>query len=199
MNKRSFFLSLIASAFAVTSFAQTPANKPLVGGRSPQAPVPGLVLRVYLNKQRDAKAHPTHLLCVVQSGKDWFGDYKAKAEGELRGVSTTLDVNYCAFGHIILEKDTEVLFEVRDLVCTINGKEFGEGTFRQQMKKGKYPIEIFRRWGKAQSPFSVTAADGGQVLFYSDEMLNRELNRGIKIEGKTYRSKIIGEPAPGAK
>lgn len=66
-----FFVALLALLSTPQLQAQTPLNKPLVGGKSPQDPIPGLIVRVHLGRG-GMPSWPTHLLCIVQSGDDWF-------------------------------------------------------------------------------------------------------------------------------
>ena len=190
-----FFLVL---CFAAASWAQTPGTSGFGSRRSPQDLVPGLIVRGYFG---DYKDKPTHQVCVVQNIEEWFDKYRTMAANELRGVAKSSDLNYLAFGYVSVDKDTEVVFEMKDATCRVNEKDFGSGSYRHTFKKGKYPIEVGKRHGKGESKFTIAAAGGQNVLFHTGEMLNRELNRGIKIEGRTYRSKLIGsqEPAkPGA-
>lgn len=182
--------SLLLSA--THAFSQTPANKPLVGGPKPQDPVPGLIVRVNLGDGKNLAGNATHLLCIVQSGKDWFDKYKEMAANELRGASKIGDPSYHAFGFIIVDKDTEVVFDVEQNICKVGGKGFGYGTYRHTFKKGKYPIEIYRHYGHGMQSFEITGANGEHVLFHTGEMLSRELNRSEKIERKTYKSKMLG-------
>ncbi len=189
--------TLLASLlFAATpAFSQSPADKPLVGGPKPQDPVPGLIVRVHLGNGKQPQEDATHLLCVVQSGKDWFDKYRAMAADELRGKTTSAELNYYASGFIIVDKDTEVVFDVKDNICKVGGKQFGYGTYRHTFKKGKYPIEIYRHYGHGLQTFEVAGANGEQVLFYTGEMLTRELTKSEKVEKKTYKSKMLGAAA----
>ena len=192
--KPRLITTLLASLLlaATHAFSQTPANKPLVGGPKPTDPVPGLIVRVNLGDGKDLEGNASHLLCIVQSGKDWFDKYKRLAADELRGASTVSDPSYHAFGFIIVDKDTEVLFDVKQNICKVGGKQFGYGTYRETFKKGKYPIEIYRHYGHGMETFSIAGANGEQVLVHTGEMLTRELARSKKIERKTYKSKMLG-------
>lgn len=104
-------------------------------------------------------------------------------------------MRFVAFGYIMVDKETEVLFQVNDGVCKVSEKDFGQGTFRHTFKKGKYPIELSKRHGHGQANFKITGTAGEQVLFYTGELLSRELNRSIKVEKKTYKSKMLVEPS----
>lgn len=192
---KPLIITLLASFLlaATHAFAQTPPNRPLVGDKSPQDPIPGLIVRVHLGNGKTPKAEATHLLCVVQNGKEWFDKFKPMAADELRGKTKNAELNYYAFGFIIVDKDTEVVFEMDDSICRVSGKEFGQGTYRQPFKKGKYPIEIYRHYGHGQHGFEITGASGEQVLFYTGEMHTRELARNEKVEKKTYKTKMIGD------
>jgi hypothetical protein len=162
-----------------------------VSNASPQDLVPGFIIRGNLGK-----GNSTHLLCVVQNINEWFDKYKTMAADELRGVAKSPSVWYTVSGYLSVDKDMEVVFEMGQEICDIGDKSYGSGTFRHTFKKGKYPFEVHGQHGKGETKFAITGAGGENVLFYTGEMLNKELSHGVKIEGKTYRSKMIGAEEP---
>ena len=170
-------------------FAQAPVVKPIVGGVPPTQPVPGLIFRVLAGHAREAP--PTHVIFTAEDGKEWVGKYMELAANELRGKSQDSTFFFLATGYIIVDKDMEVLFDVLDGDVQVSGKGYGDGKYRQPFKKGKYPIEIKRRYGKGQPSFTIKGLNGETVLFHTGAMLNRELSRSVKVERKTYKTKML--------
>lgn len=168
--------------------ARNSAGQP-VQPTAPEGFLPGLIARAYLGGDSDAKKHPTPCLAVIQTGKQFNDRYKPLAEAEIRGKAHTNEVFYAAFGYIVVEKETEVKFDVGDNTCFVNDKDFGRKSYTHRFKPGKYPIEITRSWGRGQGDFSVTdAANGSSVLYHTEPMLKRELGRSFKVGSRTAKS-----------
>ncbi len=187
--QRTRKLTIIAAALFVSTniFAQA-AVRPIVGGVPPTQPVPGLIFRVLAGHEREAP--PTNVIFVAEDGKDWVGKYMAMAATELRGKSQESTFFFLATGYIIVDTDMDVLFDVLDGEVKVSGKGYGDGKYRHPFKKGKYPIEIKRKFGHGQPSFNIKGPKGETVLFHTGEMLNRELNRSIKVEKKTVQDQM---------
>jgi hypothetical protein len=187
---------LITIAISLVSAIAAPEANSLSAQaeKSPQQAFPGYIARVY----NHTKEFPTQALAVVQSGNDFKKNFKPLAENELRGKVADMDLYALATGYIILDQDTEVLFVIQANNILINKKDAGKGTFRIPLKKGKYPIEIWHEHGKGQGEFSISdAATNKSVVFYTGEMLTKELNRSERVERKMYKTVFLNE-APGA-
>ena len=191
---------IIFAAIPALIFAQVVPKPGNPAARvSPQDPVPGLVARVYMDGSSDLKKFPTHLVAAVADGHDFVKNYREPAHAELRGVVTKMtETFYIATGFIQLEKDTEIKFEMDELHCYVNGKDLGPGTYNKVLKKGRHTVEITRSWGKGLKGCAITdSATGAPAVFYTGDMLNRELKRSFKIEGRTYKGKQL-TPKPAA-
>ncbi len=161
---------------------------------APKGYAPGLIARAYLGGDTDAKKYPTHCVAVIQTGKEFIDKYKPMVESEIRGKAHTNEVYYCAFGYIVVEKETDVKFDVGDGKCFVNDKEFGSKTFTHQFKAGKYPVEITRSWGRGQGDFQIVDAASGQpVIFHTEQMLKRELGRSFKIGSRTLKTTDLNQ------
>lgn len=196
---KTSLIALIWIAMAFAAAAQAPSNKQTLLDRpSPDDPQPGLICRVHLDGSTNAKEFPTHLLAVVQTGDEFNKQHKPTAQNEMRGLTKTQGLFYVAFGHLILEKDAEVKFDMGKAVVMLRGKDFGGGSYTMKLKAGKYPIEITRQWGQGQGGFSIIdTATQKTVLFHTQDMLDRELKRSYKLEGKTFKSKRLDAPTAG--
>lgn len=161
---------------------------------APKGYAPGLIARAYLGGDTDAKKYPTHCVAVIQTGKEFIDKYKPMVESEIRGKAHTNEVYYCAFGYIVVEKETDVKFDIGDGACFVNDKEFGTKTFTHQFKAGKYPVEITRKWGRGQGDFKIVDVASGQpVIFHTEQMLKRELGRSFKIGSRTLKSTDLNQ------
>jgi len=134
-------------------------------------------------------------MAVIQNGQEFNDVIKPLAETKLRAVASKSDAVYVAIGFVILDKDTDVSFEMGNNSCVVNRKDFGPGTYTQPMKKGKYTLEIKRKdHGQPQGKFVIKDATTGQpVLFHNGVLLSKELKDSVKLEGKTRKTEqIIG-------
>ena len=185
-------IHVIALCHALSSFACAQST---TIRKSPQDPVPGLIARIYVAGS-DSKNTPTHLLAVIQNGKEFKDAIQPIAEAKLRESAKKADAVYVASGFIILDKDCTVSFDVGNNNCAVNKKDFGPGTYTQPMKKGKYTVELKRKdHGQGQGKFAITdAATQQSVLFHTGEMLSKELNHSVKLDGKTRKTEQLTAP-----
>jgi len=192
-------LLALASLLPSTSLAQAPTSSLLAPRISPQDQVPGFLTRVYLNSPQP-KSLPTHLVAVIKDGDDFMQNDKTLALDELRGVTKTIDICYIATGFIVLDKDTEIKFTVDELNCLVDGKDYGPGIYQKTLPKGKHTVEVYRQWGHGLRGFSIADATTGKpVVTHTGEQLTHELNRSVKIEGHTYKTKELGKAATAPK
>lgn len=192
--KARLLRSLTLIAAAVLSIDMGIAYAQNVKPSAPEGYAPGLIARAYLGGDTNAKKYPTHCVAVVQSGKEFIDKYKPMVESQIRGKAHTNEVYYCAFGYIVVEKETDVKFDVGEGTCFVNDKEFGTKTFTHQFKAGKHAVEITRRWGHGQGDFHIVDAASGQpVIFHTEQMLKRELGRSFKIGGRTLKTTDLNQ------
>ncbi len=196
--------ALLAQALMLHS--QTPANP---GSPSPfsnfqtiapkQDKQSGLVMRGIIG----GTGHPwfpTNFLVIAKSGKEWNEQFKEKIAQQLRG---SLDVTWLQFeghGYIVLDADSTIAFDLDNNSISVDGKDFGAGKFSQPIKKGTHLIEIKRAdWAKPQGDFQVTdPASGKSVLFYTPELLKKELAKSVKLNKRTLPSKLLDATDPAA-
>ncbi len=115
-------------------------------------------------------------------------------EGELRGTMDIGRLEYSAIGFILLQRDADVRFEINNMVCNVDGKDFGNGSYTKPLKKGKHAVELIRRgWNDGKPEFKIIdAATDQPVVFHTADVLKREVARSIKVDNKTLKSKLIG-------
>ena len=204
MNMNTLRLGIIAIFCAAsTAYSQqaapaptgaTPKPNPFLDRKSPQDPLPGLVIRGYLGGDHPPLKFPTPLVAVIKSSQEFWDVVRPLMENELRGTMDIGRIEYAASGFMLLDRDAEVRFDIGNMVCNVGGKDFGNGQYTKQLKKGKHTLELIRRgWNDGAPKFTITDAASGQpVVFHTSEALKRELARSIKVENKTLKSKLVG-------
>jgi hypothetical protein len=138
-------------------------------------PQPGLICRLTVGDYRTRV--PTPYLAVVRGREDifrinWYTYY--------RGYSTSYH-GYSLSGLIMIDKDMEVIINLNDCQCSLNGQLYDANrtpiiNSRVAVKKGTYPIQILSSYYETPG-FQVNRADTGEsLLFYTPELLDREIN-----------------------
>ena len=185
---------VLVAITAVAQTAPTPTTNPFLNRKSPQDPLPGLVARGYLGGDNPPFKFPTPLIAVIRSGTEFFDTIRKLMEDELRGTMDIGRIEYAASGFILLQQDTDVNFDINNMFCNVDGKDFGNGQYTKNIKKGKHKLEVIRRgWNDGAPKFSITdKATNQSVVFHTTEELNRELARSIKVGGKSMKSKLVG-------
>jgi hypothetical protein len=176
--------------------AATPRPNPFLDRPTATGDIPGVISRAVLG----GSGHPwvfTNLVAVVPSGRDWNDRIKPLAAEALRGVTDLGFLQYDAIGYIVLDADTDVAFDLENTTAMVNGKNFGTGKCTQKLKKGRHAIELKRAdWAQPQGDFKITdSVSGKSVVYYTQDLLKKELARSEKVEKKTLPSKLIGDAA----
>jgi hypothetical protein len=155
--------------------------------------LPGLVARGYLGGDHPPLKMPTPIVFVIKTGSEFPEVIRSRMENELRGIMDVGRLEYAAAGLIILEQDAEVRFDINNMVCKVNGKDFGNGKYTRPMDKGKHSIELIRRgWASGKPSFAIVdAATGQSVLYHTAEALKREVDRSIKVDGESAKSRLL--------
>ena len=166
-----------------------PAPSPLAEAarKAPQDFFPGYLVRIYnLDKEKGL----TNVLAVVQSGRELKQTFMPAAEDQLRGKVENMALGALAEAYIVLEKDTELSFTVEGGELFVNRKDFGHGTFKKAMPKGKYPIELS---SNGQGNFEITDSLGQSVVFYPGQMLTTALGRSYRVDKKTEKTLLLND------
>jgi len=163
-------------------------------------PVPGLVARGYLGGDHPPLKMPTPMVFVIKTGSEFPEVIRPRMENELRGTMDVGRLEYAAAGLIILKQDAEVRFDINNMVCKVDGRDFGNGKYTRPMKQGKYSIELNRRgWASGKPSFAIVDASTGQpVLFHTAEALNQELERTVKVNHESAASRLLDPTAAAA-
>lgn len=162
--------------------------------QSLQAGLPGLVMRGYLGGNFPPLTYPTPCVAIIKDSKEFYDTILPLITNEMRGTMDVGRIEYAAYGYIVLEKDTQVSFDIGNMVCKINNKDFGKGKYTQKMQKGRYPIELTRAgWNDGAPQFNVTdSATSQSVLFHTGDTLKREMVKPVRLDSKVLPNKVVG-------
>ena len=148
---------------------------------------------------------PTHLLAIVGSSRKWYGNLESKAAAAMRGVYPNADPVIATEGLIVLRQDANVLFDLQNCRCEVDGKvlwnkgSITHETFCHRMKKGTYEIRLHRSdYGQPNCHFRIVdRATGQNILFHRGQKLTKELQRVVPVDGKDHRSVLLDPDATG--
>lgn len=170
------------------------SSNPFLERKTPSTLVPGLIARGYLGGDNPPLKFPTPVIAIIGTSREFHETIRPLMENELRGSTSVGRIEFAASGFLMLAKDSQVSFEIGNMICNVDGKDFGVGKYTIKVKAGKHKIELIRRgWNDGLPQFNITNELTKQpILFHTGEELSRELARSIKVGGKTMKSKIVG-------
>jgi hypothetical protein len=157
---------------------------------------PGLIARIYMGQPSGS---PTHLVGIVTSSADYHARFRRTAEASMRGIYESADAQYVAHGFIVLEKDIDVIFDLQNCHCEVDGKviwrkgSITQEQFSHRLTKGNHTIRLLRAdYGQPGPEFSIRPVGADEnILYHTEVQFESELGEEFTIDGKTYDTVLL--------